>query len=282
MPTDIIVSVVIPCYNDGQFLLEAVESAEANRRGLHEIIVVDDGSNDPMTLKVLEGIEGRGHRVLHQENSGLGAARNRGIAIARGRYILPLDSDNHIRPEYIDRGVEILDNDSGMDVVYGDAEYFGGRTGRWRVPEFNLRRLLRVNQIDACAVFRRSAWERCGGYDEAMPIQGCEDWDLWIRIACTGGKFRHVNEVLFDYRVRSDSMSVQMRDPARHAAIVRHVRAKQIAITVGEYLDSQESWDSIIDALRHHPCRILVILLLRSYLPHAYSKLRNLRRSHRS
>ena len=199
--SEIALSVVIPCFNDGRYLSEAVASAKLNRRGQHEIIVVNDGSTDPGTLTILQSLrddgDNGGIRVIDQTNHGLGGARNRGIAASRGRYILPLDADNRIRAEYVDYGIEMLDREAAVDVVYGDAEYFGERTGRWSVPDFNLRRLLADNYIDACAVFRRSAWERCGGYDEHMPMQGREDWDLWVRIAMTGGRFHHVAQPLF-------------------------------------------------------------------------------------
>jgi len=224
---NIIISIIIPCYNDGRFLPEAVQSVEKNQTGRHEIIIVNDGSNDPATLDVLAAIEKRGHRVLHQQNLGLGAARNRGVAQARGRYILTLDADNRIRPAYIDRGIEILDREPAIDVVYGDSENFGDQIGRNRVADFNFDRLLAWNFIDACAVFRKQAWERCGGYDEHMPHQGFEDWDFWCRIACSGGGFVHVDEVLYDYRKRKDSMSSQMDTPVRMTAILDHMRKKE-------------------------------------------------------
>jgi glycosyltransferase involved in cell wall biosynthesis len=263
----IILSVVIPCFNDGKFLMEAVQSAESNRRGRHEIIIVNDGSNDPATLDVLAAVGQRGHRVLHQENRGLGAARNQGIKFAKGRYILPLDSDNRIRSDYMDRGIEILDRDPIVDVVYGDAEYFGDKNGRNFVPEFNLARLLVWNYIDACAVFRKNAWERCGGYDEGMPHQGFEDWDLWCRIACSGGGFHHIPEILFDYRMRKDSMSSVMIEPVRRAAILDYIKAKRIEVSVGEFTDAYQSWDPVLDQVRQRPLRTFVRLFLKRFFP---------------
>jgi len=90
------VSIVVPCFNDGRFLGDAIESAEANQSGNYEIIIVNDGSTDAGTLELLKTIESRGHQVIHQENRGLGFSRNVGIAAARGAYILPLDADNRI------------------------------------------------------------------------------------------------------------------------------------------------------------------------------------------
>lgn len=276
--TGIAVSIVIPCFNDGKFLPEAVGSAEPCQSSGCEIIVVNDGSTDQNTLEVLATIEQRGHRVLHQQNRGLGGARNAGISIARGRYILPLDSDNRVRPAYPVQGAKILDCDPAIDVVYGDPEYFGGKTCRNHVADFDLQRLLSWNYIDACAVFRKSAWERCGGYDEKMPSMGYEDWDLWCRIALSGGGFCHVDEVLYDYRVRPDSMSSGMGDQDRVAAIQRHLRAKRMETTIGNYVDALQSSDFAVAQLRARPVKNLIGLLTRTYFPGAYSRWQTRRR----
>ena len=271
-PNDIAVSIIIPCFNDGKFLPEAVQSAEPCQKSGCEIIVVNDGSTDRATLEALAAIEQRGHQVLHQENRGLGSARNRGISAARGRYILPLDADNRLRPAYPVQGVKILDRDPAIDVVYGDAEYFGAKTGRNHVSDFDLRRLLSWNYIDACAVFRKSAWERCGGYDEKMPSMGYEDWDLWCRVALGGGGFYHVDEVLYDYRVRQDSMSSGMGAPERVAAILRHLRAKRMETTIGNYVDALQSCESVVAQLRGRPVKTMIDLLARAYFPESYSR----------
>ncbi len=202
-----VLSIVIPCYNDGRHLPEAVASVEAcAARPAFECLIVNDGSTDEGTLAEFRRLRERGYRVVDQPNLGLGAARNTGIRLAAGEFILPLDSDNRIRPAYLARGVDVLRAEPEVGVVYGDAEYFGNRAGRWEVAAFSLERMMRGNYIDACAVFRRSAWESVGGYDERMPAMGWEDWDFWLRLALRRWGFRHVPEVLFEYRVRSGSM----------------------------------------------------------------------------
>ena len=270
---EVVVSIIIPCYNDGQFLPDAIRSARSNQRGLHEIIVVNDGSSDPQTLSILDDLRGSVVQVIDQQNEGLGAARNRGITAARGRYILPLDSDNQIRAEYIDRGIELLDSKPNLDVIYGNAQFFGAKHSVWRVPEYNLCRLLLHNYIDACAVYRKSAWERCGGYDTNMPFAGFEDWDLWVRIAGSGGGFYHLDEVLFDYRIRTNSMTAAMRDPKIVEAVRKYVHSKTIPVTVGEYGRRIQSWDFVTDEIRHRPFKSMLNLLLRAYFPKVRAKL---------
>jgi glycosyltransferase involved in cell wall biosynthesis len=205
------ISVIIPCFNHGKFLPEAVESVRALVRQDTELIVVDDGSTDEGTMREMDRLAGEGVHTIRQENKGLAAARNVGIAASRGEYILPLDADNRIRPGYLEHGVRILDEAPEVGVVYGDAEYFGTKSGRWHVGEFELSNLLFWNFIDACAVYRRQVWEQNGGYDGTMPVQGLEDWDFWLSTVRQGWKFAYVRDVLFDYRVEQDSMIANAR-----------------------------------------------------------------------
>jgi glycosyltransferase involved in cell wall biosynthesis len=204
------VSIVIPCYNHGAMLREALASIEqVCNANLLEVIVVDDGSFEAESRGILSELEEAGYCVVAQPNSGLGAARNTGIRLARGEFILPLDSDNRVRDAYLDEAASLLKDNPSLDVIYADAEYFGDRSGRWQISEFDLLSLIRWNFIDACAVYRKSLWEKVGGYDEHMPWMGFEDWDFWLRVAAHGGAFFHLPKIGFDYRVRSDSMIVK-------------------------------------------------------------------------
>ena len=200
------VSVVVPCFNDGEFLPEAVASVMNISRDDIELIVVDDGSTDGRTRTEVDALIASGLRVIRQQNRGLAAARNAGVLASEAKYILPLDADNRLRLSYIEHGIRILDANPHIGVVYADAEYIGMRAGRWHVGSFDRDRLLRWNYIDACAVYRRSIWEQNGGYDSTMPIQGLEDWDFWLSTFAHGWNFAYVPEVLFEYRVTENSM----------------------------------------------------------------------------
>lgn len=200
------ISVIIPCFNHGEFLPEAVASIAAAKRDDIELIVVDDGSTDERTRKEIDALIAQEIKVVRQENRGLAAARNAGVLVSKGQYILPLDADNHLRSGYIEHGIKILDANPQVGIVYGDAEYIGARTGRWHVGSFDRDQLLRWNYIDACAIYRRSVWEQNSGYDSTMPVQGLEDWDFWLGALEHGWQFAYVPEVLFDYRVSKKSM----------------------------------------------------------------------------
>lgn len=200
-------------------LREALASVEKVRNeNLIEVIIVDDGSSEAETIRILKEVAEAGYCVVPQPNRGVGAARNTGIRLARGEFILPLDSDNRIRGTYLNEGMSLIQTNPRVGVIYADAEYFGERTGRWYVPEFDVFSLIRGNFIDACALYRKKLWEEVGGYDEQMPWMGFEDWDFWLRVASRSGSFVHVPKIGFDYRVWSGSMLAKAN---QHAAELR-------------------------------------------------------------
>jgi GT2 family glycosyltransferase len=221
-PVDL--SVVIPCYDLGELLVEAVASVERTAPERCELIVVNDGSRQPRTLEVLAVLREAGYFVIDQPNSGLAAARNRGIREARGRYILPLDADNRLSAGFIAAAVRALDADPQAGVVYGDRLELGGRNGRRTVPELDLPLLLWANYIDACAAYRREIWESCGGYDAGALVW--EDWELWISAAERGWRFHRLQEVAFEYRVRPHSMLMNAEREGLRRAVREHVYRK--------------------------------------------------------
>ncbi|MFB2833547.1 glycosyltransferase [Floridanema evergladense] len=251
--SEIPVSVVIPCYNQGEFILEAISSVETCQDAVYEIIIVNDGSTEPLTKKVLQYLKDNGYWVIDQSNQGLARARNKGISKARGRYILPLDSDNKIRPEYITKSIEILDRFPEVGVVYGDVQLFDQRKNIVIVPDFDINRLAMGNYIDACAVLRKQVWLDCGGYDDKIPDKlGYEDWDLWLGAATQGWKFYHIPEVMFDYRVREDSMVSFCRIPENHEKLVRYISTKHLDIYKSNFANilAQKDADLLRERLR--------------------------------
>jgi glycosyltransferase involved in cell wall biosynthesis len=201
------VSVIITCYDLGEFLQEAIDSVLPDvRSGRAELIVVDDGSKDPRTLKVLDELDVREFRCIRQVNQGLAMARNNGIAVSNGDLIIPLDADNRLRPAFIPKAIEIMSTRPDVDVVHGDMQQFGDVSGIKHVGDFDPARLLVGNYIDACACIRKQKLLAVGGYDHTMPCMGWEDWDLWLRLWISGSRFHYIPEPLFDYRVRGGSM----------------------------------------------------------------------------
>jgi glycosyltransferase involved in cell wall biosynthesis/GT2 family glycosyltransferase len=216
-------SVIVPCHDDGDYLIDAVASVERNASAA-ELIIVDDGSTQPRTCEVLAALGEAGYRVIHQPHSGLSAARNCGIAASSSEYFLPLDADNRLLPGFADEAVALLDADPATGVVYGDRRELGARSGDVAVPELELPALLWSNTIDACAVIRRAVWNDAGGYDVTLPAW--EDWDFWLGAVEHGWRFVRIPRPTFEYRVRPDSMLDRFLHRADYPSILRRIYDK--------------------------------------------------------
>jgi glycosyltransferase involved in cell wall biosynthesis len=220
------VAIVVPCFDHGEYLLEAIASVERAVSVPYELIIVNDGSRDRHTLEVLACLRRAGYRIIDQDNRGLAEARNRGIREANCGIFLPLDADNRLRPGFVKGALDVLAQDRSVMAVYGDRRECGLRSGRVMVGVPDLNRLLCGNYIDACAVIRRQAWSACGGYDSEMPVQGMEDWDLWLSMLEHGFTLHRLDMETFDYRVCPESMLSKNAEPEVQAAVERYVLAK--------------------------------------------------------
>lgn len=199
------VSVIIPCYNQGIYLNEAVESVLAQTFDDLEIVIVNDGSDDPKTIEQCNSYENSRIKVITTLNQGLAAARNSGIAQAQGYYILPLDADDKIAPQYVSEAVNILEADPRTGIVYCQAKLFGAVEGDWQLPEYSLQEMLRDNIIFCTAMFKKENWESAGGYDTGMKY-GWEDYDFWLSLIEKGLEVHQLKGRYFYYRVGPDSM----------------------------------------------------------------------------
>jgi len=204
-----LVSIIIPCYNQGQYLAESIGSVLASDFDALEIIVVDDGSTDPATINLLEQLNYPKTKLIRQENRGLAGARNRGIAEAQGVYILPLDADDRIGPSYLSQAVAALEADPNLGIVYCRAEKFGAEQGPWKLAPFSRWRMGLGNIIFCSAVYRRADWDAVGGYDETLR-RGWEDWDFWLALLELGRGGQCLPQVGFYYRKNAGSMAAGM------------------------------------------------------------------------
>jgi hypothetical protein len=202
------VSVIVPCYNLGAYLEEAVDSVLSQTYQDFEILVVDDGSTDPVTIQLLDGFERPRTTVYRTANQGLAAARNFLIERARGDYLCALDADDKLHPQYLERTVATLDGDPALGFASTKMQMFGGETRVW--PDdtrCDLLTLLCHDPVHPAALVRRAAVLAVGGYEQGMRHQGNEDWDLWIGLTEAGYGGVILDEVLFFYRRRAGSMS---------------------------------------------------------------------------
>ncbi len=205
------ISVIVPCYNQAQYLDECLQSVFDQTYENWECVVVNDGSPDNTEEVVKKWLEkSTRFKYIFKENGKMSSARNAGIKIATGEWILPLDADDKISPKYMELAEKEFDK--GYSVIYCEAEYFGVKKGRWNLREATLKNLAIHNLFFCSAFFKKIDWERVGGYDEKM-IYGNEDYEFWIAILKdkeTNNWGFKIPEVCFYYRVKVDSTYVRL------------------------------------------------------------------------
>lgn len=205
--SDPTVSVVIPCFNQGPFLHDAIRSVFRQAYDSWEIIVVDDGSTEPSTTEILRTLHYPRTRLIRQRNRGLPAARNAGIAAARGRYVVPLDADDELGLAFLTATVDALAANPHAAFAHTWTRLFGNQNLVWVDRPYNPYQLLLSTSIVGCVLIRADALRQVGGYDERRR-QGNEDWDLWVRFLEAGWGQVEVPRPLFRYRQHGISMSV--------------------------------------------------------------------------
>jgi glycosyltransferase involved in cell wall biosynthesis len=180
------VAVLIPCHDDGVYLPAAAASVAGDPDV--EVVVVDDGSTDESTIRVLGELAGQGISVVHQQNAGLSAARMAGVRATHASYVFNLDADDLAAPGALAAMAGLLDAHPEADVCYGDYLEFGdSELTRAVPPTIDPFRLAYTNEYPVTAMFRRRALEAVGGWRHLGA--GYEDWHLWLALAeagCTG------------------------------------------------------------------------------------------------
>jgi glycosyltransferase involved in cell wall biosynthesis len=193
-----LVSIITPIYNYGVMFEKTLNSIfESTYKNL-EIIIVCDGSRDNYVLSKLKTLESHPNiKIIYQENLGPSSARNNGIKNSTGEFILPLDSDDMIYPEYIQSCLNVIKTNKNISPVYCDTHHIGQTQGIEQRPEWSLERLRQGPFIVNCSMFRRVAFDICEGYDTSL--FGWEDYDLWIRMGLNGFAGKRISKPLFIY-----------------------------------------------------------------------------------
>ncbi|MCN4144544.1 MAG: glycosyltransferase family 2 protein [Thiohalomonas sp.] len=234
-----IISVVIPCYNQAEFLDETVQSLLEQSYKELEIIIVNDGSTDNSRELIYHWNEKYPDkiRLIEQENRGLSEARNSGIRAASGNYLFLLDADDKLHKTMISKCMNaIAEHDA--DIIYADYQRFG-ETDRVQTTgdKVELYALQYANVTGATALYKKEVWEKTGGYKQNMH-GGYEDWEFWLNASKRGFKFYHISEVLFYYRVKKESMYTDAL--AKHAYL-----CSKIVINHSELYTDEQQDDAI-------------------------------------
>lgn len=222
------VSVVVPCYNQGIFLDDAIESIVNQTYSNWECIIVNDGSTD-LTHQFATNWLANDSRIIYilQNNKGLSAARNTGIKVANGEFIIALDADDFISQDYIEKLILEFEKNSNLKIAYSKAMKFGTENGYWNLPDYNFKNILDSNMIYCSAMFKKTDWLAVGGYDEKL-IYGIEDWEFWIAVLKYGGEVKRIDFIGFYYRIKSNSMITNLLDSkyeaSRNYIYIKHAR----------------------------------------------------------
>nr|WP_315152640.1 glycosyltransferase family A protein [uncultured Flavobacterium sp.] len=228
------ISIIVPCYNQAEYLPEALQSVLNQTYQNWECIIVNDGSPDNTKEVALEWVKKDSRFIyLYKENGGLSSARNAGIANAEGEFILPLDADDKVAPKYLELAIQSFEIDTALKVVYCKAKKFGNELGIWQLAPFSIYDLGLYNMIFCSAVFKKKDWELVGGYDVNL-IYGLEDWEFWIAILKNGGAVKCIDEVGFYYRIKEKSMLKSME--IREADFSKdYIRRKHLDFFISNY-----------------------------------------------
>lgn len=206
-----LVSIVITYYNLGKYLPETLESALATEYSKTEIIIINDGSTDEVSKKVLKDIENRNNpkiRIINIPNGGLSNARNVGAAEAKGEFIAFLDADDVVFPQFYSKAVDILKTYDNISFVYSWVRYFDATNEMW--PTFNTEfpYLMGMNMTTPLVVVKKCDFLN-SGLNRIEMEYGMEDFDSWVSMCASGLSGVSIPEILVKYRVRPDSMSRQ-------------------------------------------------------------------------
>ncbi|MBF0548724.1 MAG: glycosyltransferase family 2 protein [Candidatus Riflebacteria bacterium] len=192
------ISIVSPCYNQGEYVNEMLDSVFSSTFDSFEIIIVDDGS-DRCTRKKLDSIYHKKVKIIHIPNKGPSFARNTGITEAKGEIILNLDIDDKITSTFLEKAYAVFNTHSNIGIVTAEVEFFGARSGKFHLNSYSLEEMLKSNLIHSTACFKKSDWKKVGGYSNDFPY-GLEDYDFWLSILELKREVFRIPEPLIYYR----------------------------------------------------------------------------------
>jgi glycosyltransferase involved in cell wall biosynthesis len=232
------VSIIVPCYNQAQYLDDALQSLYDQTYSHWECIIVNDGSLDN-TEEIAKKWEDKDIRFvyLYKENGGVSSARNYGISNSNSKYILTLDADDKYEATFIEKALTVLLNNDEVGIVSSWGMYF------MEDKELHVYKLfgkcitdfLFTNSAIGTSLFKKECWEKAGGYDENTR-NGYEDWEYYIRVCALGWKVHIIEEVLFFYRQHIESRSRKMNLIDKETKKYIYMKHKDIYITHYEEL----------------------------------------------
>jgi len=213
------IDIVLPLYNQEQFICDALESALA-QSGVSRVIVVNDGSTDN-SLAIAKGYESQGVLVIDQVNKGLASARNTGILNSKAEYVLMLDSDDILLDGCTDKIIEVAAN-TNADMIAPSFKEFGISQAEVILRNnLELEDFIYGNRVGYCQAIKRSVLQEVGGYNPKMQ-EGYEDLALTVLLLSKGKKLVTIPEVLWLYRTKAESMYTKIT-PQIHEKLIQQI-----------------------------------------------------------
>ena len=250
------IEAVITSFNQGSMILEALESLCAQTVLPQKIIIVDDGSTDEYSIRVLKEIEKKSDlpipvMIHYQENRGVSAARNAGIKKAQAPMVLVLDGDDKLKPEFTEYVSQLLRDSPSMVAASSFMHTFGVLESVVRPAGGKISSFLSRNCCPATHILRREIFEQCGGYDESMR-SGFEDWDFFLSMLETspGSWIGIVSQPLIQYRTTSASTNIKSMN--KRLELMRFIIEKHISSYHDHIVDVLLETEAISNARLYH------------------------------
>ncbi len=235
------VSIIVPCYNQAQYLDEALASIEEQTHTNWECLIINDGSPDH-TEEVAKKWTDKDSRFtyIYKENGGVSSARNLGIQKAESDYILTLDADDKYEASFLEKAIFFLVNNTEIGIVSSWGRYFTTQKQMQVYKSIGKTTVdfLFHNAAIGTSLFRKKCWQEVGGYDE-KPENGYEDWEFYLRVCALGWKVHIIEEVLFFYRQNISSRSAVMNQKHNETQKYIYLKNKEIYYTHYEVLIDQ-------------------------------------------
>lgn len=246
------IEAVITSFNQGSMILEALESLCAQTVLPQKIIIVDDGSTDEYSIRVLKEIEKKSDlpipvMIHYQENGGVSAARNAGIKKAQAPMVLVLDGDDKLKPEFTEYVGQLLRDSPSMVAASSFMHTFGVLESVVRPAGGKISSFLSRNCCPATHILRREIFEQCGGYDESMR-SGFEDWDFFLSMLETSPEswIGIVSQPLIQYRTTPASTNIKSMN--KRLELMRFIIEKHISSYHGYIVDVLLETEAISNA----------------------------------
>ena len=265
-------SIIVPCYKQAAYIAQTLDSVLKQTLQDWECIVVNDGSPDNASEIVSRYVTLDSRiRLIETENRGVSAARNTGIRASEGEFILTLDADDIILPDYTQLAVDYFRQHPETKLVYCEARKFGEENKYWDLPEYKWERFIFSNCIFSSCVIRRSDFDKTPGFNESMRV-GWEHWHFLLGFLDEHDIVYRIPKVLMLYRIKNVSKSTEVLAKTEaltwqlidnHPDIYRKYSFNRMSGVTGDRYSSTEKLEKAIGHAITKPVRLIRKLILK-------------------